>query len=90
MRRAIGAGVILMILGCAAVGFPLAGIQQPHGAPTEDWRQASHLTAPALVPPSQEAGYPCPPVGTEGPPARDLPESRMSARPAVGAAVYFS
>ena len=87
MRRMIGAAVVLMVLGWATVGFPLAGLYQSYGVPTEDWQQASHLTASALVPPGQEAGYPCPPVVTEGPPVRHLPESSVSARPAVGAAV---
>ena len=87
MRRMIGAAVVLMVLGWAAACYPFVGLHQSHGTPTEDRQQASHLPAPALVPPGQEAGYPCPPVGTEGPPVRHLPESRVSAGPAVGAAV---
>ncbi len=58
MRRVMGAAVVLTILGWAAIGFPLAGIPQPHGAPTEVGGQASRLTALAAVPPGREAGYP--------------------------------
>ena len=87
MRRAMGAAVMLLILGWAAVGFPAAGIPQPHGAPTEVWGQASRLTALALVSMGREAGYPCLSIGTEGPPERDMPESKGFSGPAVGAPV---
>lgn len=77
MRRAISTAFMVLSLGWTAAGFPVAGISQPHGAPTEVWGQASRLAAPALVPMDREAGYPCPPIGTEGPPERETPRSRV-------------
>jgi hypothetical protein len=47
----------------------------------------SRIQAPAVIPTGQEVGYPCPPIGTEGPPERDMPESKVFSGPAVGAAV---
>jgi len=87
MWPAIGAAVLLTILGWAAVGLSFAGVRQSHGGPTEGRRMESRIQAPAVIPTGQEVGYLCPPIGTEGPPERDMPESKVSSGPAVGAAL---
>lgn len=87
MRRVIGVAVVLVVIGWTVAGVPLAGPDQLHGAPMMGGRQATYLPSLVVVSPGHEAGYPCPPVGTEGPPMRHLPESRVGAGSAVGAVV---
>jgi hypothetical protein len=87
MMRLIVVTVILVFLG-AVFALTLAMSQQPDAFLAGGQRFDSPDQTQAPVPPGQRTDYPCPPIGTEGPPGRDLPESVTCAEPADPAPQY--
>ena len=87
MRSLIVLAIVLAVLGMMA-GLTLAIAHQSNIVPSSVERLEGRVQALAVVPPGQEACYPCPPIGTEGPPERDLPESVTCAKAANPAPVY--
>jgi hypothetical protein len=81
MRGMIAAVVLLTALGWGAVGPSLAVFHMPNALPTGDQRPESHAQALVMVLPAREAGFPCPPIRTEGAPGRDFPEYLTCAEP---------
>ncbi|MEK7205026.1 MAG: hypothetical protein AAB254_05910, partial [candidate division NC10 bacterium] len=85
--RLIIVGVVLAVFG-AVFGLALAMSHQSDASLAGGQRLDSPVQMYATVPPGQQACYPCPPIGTEGPPERHLPGSVTSAEPADRAPVY--
>jgi hypothetical protein len=76
MRRLFLMAVVLAALVCGV----FLGLGVPPGS--------SVSSAQGTVLENRGADHPCPPIGTEGPPERDLPESVTCANPAASAPVY--
>lgn len=87
MRSLIVLAVVLAGLGMVA-GLTLAMAHQSTMLSASVGTPDVRAQAPGMVLPGQEAGYPCPPIGTEGPPERDLPESVRCADPADPVPAY--
>lgn len=87
MMRLIVVGLVLAVFG-AVFGLTLAMSHQPDAFLAGGQRLDGPGQTQATVPPGQCTDYPCPPIGTEGPPERHLPESITCAEPADPAPAY--